>query len=75
MSKREIIPEREKKRNDFQSRNAPGSNPVPTEDKPEEDITPEFEGESLTTDGETYDKLTKPSRDSLVKSKRKPKNQ
>ena len=47
MPKREIAPEREKKRQTFQAENSPESNNPPVEDAPEQDITPEFEGDPL----------------------------
>lgn len=57
MPKREIAPEREKKRQTFQAENSPESNNPPVEDAPEQDITPEFEGDPLQTEGETTEKL------------------
>lgn len=75
MSKRETIPESEKRRQTFSSRNSPGSDNPPKEDNPEQDIAPEFEGTPLEVEGETQEVLTRPTRDSITKIKRKPKNQ
>ncbi|MHA1126758.1 MAG: hypothetical protein ACTSO7_15545 [Candidatus Heimdallarchaeota archaeon] len=62
MPKRELTPEREKRRKDFQAENAAGSSEVPSEDKPEQTVAPEMEGEALETEGETTKKIDKTKR-------------
>ncbi len=60
MSKRELTPEREERREAFQSENAPESNSPPSEDAPEQVVGPEVEGEPLETEDETTEKISKP---------------
>jgi hypothetical protein len=61
MPERELTPEREKKRETFQAKNSPGAEVIPSEDAPEQDVAPEFEGEPLETEGETTEKITAPN--------------
>ena len=60
MPKRELSPERDKRRKDHQAKNAAGSSLPPSEDEPEQVVSPETESE-----------ITKSSRDSLVTTKPK----
>ncbi|MCK5047218.1 MAG: hypothetical protein KAS22_11600 [Candidatus Heimdallarchaeota archaeon] len=73
MPKRKLVNEREKRKQAFQSENAPESSTPPSEDAPEQVVTPEAEGEALETEGETTEAIAEPTRDSLgvTKTKRK----
>ena len=62
MPERELTPEREKKREDFKAKNTPGAEVIPSEDAPEQDVMPEFEGEPLETEGETKEKILPPKK-------------
>ena len=46
------VSERQKRRQTFKARNAPGSRAPPSEDLPENDVSPEMEGDVLETEGE-----------------------
>ncbi|MHA1442227.1 MAG: hypothetical protein ACTSPK_10255 [Candidatus Heimdallarchaeota archaeon] len=62
MPERELTPEREKRRKDFKSENAPEANAPPSEDTPEKDVAPELEGESPETESEITKKIDKTKR-------------
>ena len=67
MPKRELKEEeREKRRQAFQTENAPESSTPPSEDSPEQMVTLEAEGDALETEGESTEILqppkTKPKR-------------
>ncbi len=59
MPERELTPEREKRRKDFQAESAAGSSAAPSEDASEDVVSPEAEGEALETEGETTRKIDK----------------
>ncbi|MHA1121776.1 MAG: hypothetical protein ACTSUW_07290 [Candidatus Heimdallarchaeota archaeon] len=69
MSERKIG--KEKRRQAFQSENAPESSSPPSEDTTEQAVAPEAEGETLETEDETVDVIAEPTRDSLEVTKTK----
>ncbi len=60
MPERKLTAEREKRRQAFQTENAPESSTPPSEDVPEQVVTPE--GEALETEGEKTEKISKPKK-------------
>ncbi|MCE7746211.1 MAG: hypothetical protein GPJ52_13860 [Candidatus Heimdallarchaeota archaeon] len=58
MSERKIG--KEKRRQAFETENAPESSTPPSEDAPEQVVTPE--GEALETESETTEKISKPKK-------------
>ncbi len=71
MPKRELTPEREKRRQDFQSENAPESSSPPSEDAPEQDVNPETERDALETEGETTEIISEPTSVPLKRRKKR----
>jgi len=62
MPERELTPKKDKRRKDFQAENAADSSLPPSEDEPEQVVSPEMEGEDLETAGEKTKRIVKPKR-------------
>ncbi len=60
MPKRELVVKKEKRRQAFETENTPESSTPPSEDAPEQVVTPE--GEALETEGEKTEKISKPKK-------------
>jgi len=64
--KREVTEEEEKRRQAFQSENAPESHNPPSEDAPEQEVIPETEGDPLQSESETEKPISKSKKRRLV---------